>query len=112
MGEVINICCLLLLLTGHTAVSPIRPPRLQQGSVTLHRSSHAVSHASRTRWASPYRVGTVTPPLGRRKSPSPHVNTLPPLRAIKGGPGLTTKGEGDKFNHTTFVHFVASSLIE
>ena len=67
MGEINQrtICCLLPLLTGQAAVSPIRPPRLQQGSVTLHRSSHAVSHASRTRWASFYRVGTVASPFDR-----------------------------------------------
>ena len=52
-------------LTGQAAVSPIRPPRLQQGSVTLHRSSHAVSHTSRTRWASFFRVGTVASPFDR-----------------------------------------------
>ena len=64
----VTVCCLLPLLTGQEAASPIRPPRLQQGLVTLHRSSHAVVHTSRTGWASSYMVGTVALPLGRRKS--------------------------------------------
>ena len=61
----VTICCLLSLLTGQAAVSPIRPPQRQQGSVTLHNSNHAISHASRTGWASFYRVGTVVSLLNR-----------------------------------------------
>jgi len=62
----VTVSYLFPLLTGQAAVSPIRPPRHQQGSVTLHRSSHIVSHASRTGWAIFYRVGTVASPLSRR----------------------------------------------
>jgi len=62
----VTVSYLFPLLTGQAAVSSIRPPRRQQGSVTLHRSSHAVSHASRTGWASFYRVGTVASLLSRR----------------------------------------------
>ena len=61
-----TLCCLLSLLTCQAAVLPTRPPRLRQGSVTLHRSNHTINHTSRTGWASCYRVGTVTPPLSRK----------------------------------------------
>ena len=61
----ITICCLLPLLTGQAAASPIRPPRLPQGSVTLHRNSHAVNYPSRTRWTGFNRVGTVASSFNR-----------------------------------------------
>jgi len=67
-------------ITGQAAVSPIRPPQLQQGSATLHRSNYAVSHASRTGWTSLYSVKTVAPPLTRGKSLVTHVKTWAPLR--------------------------------
>jgi len=57
-------------VTGHAAVSPIRPSRSQQGSANLHRSNHAVNHAPRTRWASLHRVGTATLPFTRGRSPA------------------------------------------
>jgi len=37
-------------------VPPTRPPRLKQGSVTLHKNDHAVSHTPRTRW--PISIGS------------------------------------------------------
>ena len=56
-------------ITGHAVVSPTRPPRPQQGSATLHRSGHAVNNAPRMRWASLHRVGTITSPFTRGRSP-------------------------------------------
>ena len=100
--EVINLChCWLSspTITGHTAVSSIRPPRPQQGSVTLHRSNHSTSHTPRTGWTSFYRVGTVASLFIRRRSPVTHVKTLCPLETIKGEPGHTSKADSPRSQH-------------
>jgi len=127
MGE-INQCHYWLsspTITGQTAVSPIRLSRPQQGSTTLHRSNHTVSHTSRTGWASLYRVGTVASPLTRGRSPVTHVKSCVPLETIKGEPGLTSKTrptihtiKATKTQHThntktpsEFTHRVASHAL-
>ena len=61
-----TVRCLLPLSTGRPAVPPTRPPRFLQGSVTLYRGSHTVSHPTRTRWTCSSRVGTVASPFNRR----------------------------------------------
>jgi len=93
-------------VTGQTAVSPIQPPRLQQGSAT------AVSHTSRTEWASLYRVGTVASLFNRRRSPVTHVKTLCPLETIKGEPGLISSTHNQDHAHNTHAYTrVASSTL-
>ena len=102
-------------------MTPIRPPRLQQGSVTRHRTNHTVSHASRTRRTSFYRVGTVALPLTRGRSPVTHVKSCVPLETIKGEPGSharhgqqSTQSRLKQHTNTTpseFTHRVASRAL-
>ena len=67
MGEVNQhhylLSSLTVNMTGCSIADPT--PTTPTGLGNLHRSIHAVSHTSRTGWASLCRVGTVDPPLGR-----------------------------------------------
>ena len=104
--EGVNPChcgCLFPTITRHAAVSPTRPPRPQQGSATLHRSNHAVSHAPRTKWISLHRISTATPPFTEDSLQTNTCKNLSPLATIKGEVGYPFRGPRkpqDKITHT------------